>query len=61
MSTEKYLKKHGWLLPYAWIKRWIRLVFKKTRRSIAKLKALDAVDKEMLQSNLDLYRKLGIN
>lgn len=61
MSTEKYLKKHGWLLPYARIKRWIRLVFKKTRRSIAKLKALDAVDKEMLQSNLDLYRKLGIN
>ncbi len=59
MAGEKYLKKHGWLLPYAWVKRWFRLAFKKTKRSIYKLKSLN-VEKEVIEEQVSLYQRLGI-
>ncbi len=58
-ATRKYLHKHPYLLPYAWMSRWYDLMFKKTRRSIAKLKALK-VDPKELEAKRILYEKMGL-
>ncbi|MBU1145846.1 MAG: nucleotidyltransferase family protein [Firmicutes bacterium] len=58
-GTYHYLKKYPWLLPFSWIQRGCKLLFKKTKSSIKKIKNL-RVHKDTLMNTKELYDQLGL-
>lgn len=52
-----YLKKYPILLPYAWIQRFFKLLFKKSSRQ--KIKRLQ-VDKKHIESVEQLFKNIGV-
>jgi hypothetical protein len=60
VSMRPYLKKHKWLLPYAWIERFFQLVFKKGRRSLKKIQEVAEVNSTLLDEQASLYRRIGL-
>ena len=54
-----YLEKHRWLLPWAWISRIFKMMFKKTRSTVHKIRNLKVSD-EAISQQTELFRKLGL-
>lgn len=54
-----YLKKHGWLLPYAWASRFLRFIFKQPYRIRLNLKNLKINDTQ-LEKTIYIYKKMGL-
>lgn len=54
-----FLEKWGILLPLGWFLRGLRLLFKKTRRSIQRLRSLQ-VNEETIFEASDLFKKVGL-
>lgn len=59
LPAHPVLKRWKILLPWFWVKRWFRLIFKQTRRSIRKLKAVN-VDSETIATHMALFQELGL-
>lgn len=57
--SYKYLIKFPWLLPFAWISRWLKWIFIQPKRSIRKLREYNTSDKE-IDENIKLYKKIGL-
>ncbi len=57
--TRPYLQKYPVLLPFAWVARWFKLIFRQTKRSIRKIKAL-TVNQDVLNKQFELFKKLGL-
>ena len=63
MMKEKYpvLKKHKWLLPFYWVKRWFSIIFKgKGKSSIKELKAGKTLSKLEVEDATKFLEKLGL-
>ena len=58
-STYHYLKKFPFLLPLAWFSRFLRLIFKQTKRSLHKLKKL-LFERKSIEETISLYDELGV-
>jgi len=56
----QFLNKCPFLLPLAWIFRFIRLLFKKTKASFIRLKQLLRVSDQEINKNYELFKKLGL-
>jgi hypothetical protein len=59
VSTYPFLKNWGILLPLAWGKRAFVLIFRKTKRSIHKLKSLQ-VNNEEVKEAANLFQRIGL-
>ncbi len=55
-----YVKKCKILLPFAWISRWIKLMFKKTKSSVQKVKQLHT-DVSKVKELEEIFIKIGLN
>jgi hypothetical protein len=63
MMKEKYpvLKKHKWMLPIYWVKRWFSIIFKgKGKSSIKELKAGKTLTKAQVEEATSFLDKLGL-
>lgn len=63
MMKEKYptLKKHKWLLPFYWVKRWFSIIFKgKGASSIKELNAGKTLSKAQVEDVSAFLEKLGL-
>ncbi|MFA7725060.1 MAG: nucleotidyltransferase family protein [Candidatus Izemoplasmatales bacterium] len=58
-SGRPYLQKHKWLLPFAWIGRWWKLLFKTTKRSLKKLHEL-SIDANTVSHQAEIDKKIGL-
>jgi hypothetical protein len=58
-DSYPYLKKRPWLLPWAWLSRFLRLAFKQRKSSIRKIKKLKVKDEALIEQR-DLMRKIGL-
>lgn len=58
-STYTYLNKFPYFLPFAWLSRWCKLIFKKTKSTFSKIKKL-FVKKDNIEEVIKLYEKLGV-
>ena len=58
-GTRKYLIKYPILLPYAWVSRWLYLIFRKGKRTKTKLKNMQ-VDHLIIEKQALLYKKIGL-
>lgn len=54
-----FVKKHPILLPFGWIKRWMRLIFVKPKTTFKRIKKL-RVKEEEIDKVTDLFQKLGL-
>lgn len=54
-----YLDKYPALLPFSWLQRAFRLIFKKTKNTVQKIKMLN-IEEEAIQRTEEMYRKLGL-
>lgn len=54
------VKKHRWLLPLAWIKRWIIGLFKRKEHSLSTLDSISSGDNDKSQKEAQMLRKLGL-
>jgi len=55
-----YLEKRPYLLPFAYLFRFMRLLFKSTKDSFRKLARFRTLDKRSIDQTRDLYDKLGL-
>lgn len=64
LDTMKHLypilKKYPVLLPLSWVRRWFRLMFKKTKSSVHKVKQLHT-DVSKVKELEEIFIKIGLN
>ncbi|HPT89028.1 MAG TPA: nucleotidyltransferase family protein [Bacilli bacterium] len=59
LPSYRYLNKYPFLLPWAWISRWTKLVFKNPKRTLHKSKKL-FIEKKPIEDIVNLYDRLGV-
>jgi len=58
-ETYPYLKKHGWLLPVAWIERWWKKLFRESKRTMRQIHNL-GIKNDLIATQASLFSKLGL-
>ena len=64
LLKEQYpvLKKHRWLLPVCWVRRWIKIIFKgRLASSVSELKSINSVDEDRASSTVEMLREVGLD
>lgn len=54
------LKKHKWLLPIAWIRRWFVGAFQRKKHSVTTLKSIKNGDSQRSYEEAEMLRKMGL-